>query len=359
MLNYEIHNALKESVIAFTGTVIAKDGIEIKEDLPFRRNIIDIITFKPSRVYKGDVTDPFTIRLQVGSFRPDWFTCERGETYLVIGTIDPRNIFQPDGGVHANYPEASITSYLKEYEKRKDSITDVELFEMESVFKIELRYQDPQRRILAFNLDEVHKNYDYFLALSPAFLEAFPIAARVFQKARVSKCRFEGHQYFLATWHFREQGRGGLLLSGSINSPIPLHPLHTLFLAEIGGVIEYWNLPSESWFNNLNWALIPPDDRALDNFRMLGTLDYINEGVEPQLRLDLDACYPITQEANGDLTFCQASTGKIYAYAHDSLPDYLHPAPGYPDDTFCKFNELETFQDWVEYMMEQLSKNID
>ncbi len=358
-MNYEIHKGLKASEIGFTGKVLSKQRIERKKEQFFDSNFVDVITFKPSRIYKGDVTDPFTIQLQLGSFRPDWFKCEEGATYSVIGTIDPRNIFQPYGGIHANYTEADVSSYLAEYEQRKDSISDVELFELESIFKINLRYKEPQRRFLKFNPDEIHKNLEDYFALSPAFIEAFPITAGILQKARVSKLRFEDQYYYLITWIFREQGRGGILLSGPINSPIPLHPLHALLVTEIGGVFEYWNLPEGSWFLNLNWALMPPDQKALANFRELGELDYINEDVEPQYRLDLTAYYPITEEANGDLTFCHTKTGKVYAFAHDSLPEYAHPAQGYHDCTFYEFNDLQTFQEWVERVMGQLAEHIE
>jgi len=348
MLNREIHGGFRECSTIFSGIVINKCFIE-KDPIVINGNKYgqlgdEVVRFKLSKLFKGNVKDYYDVLLLDTPYKQRYLECEIGKRYSIFAFGD--DILFPHQIIQHNYSESDIDDYLIEYNERKNSIKNVEFFLLESPIGYDAKLDI--EAITEFQADD-------FFPINDEFKITFPITTKLLEKAVVSNFTLKKESYNLLCWHFEKIGKGGLLFTEPIEPKLPLPSNHSLLVRTLGGMVDYWNIPNESWLQNMDWALIPPDFFGMDE---IDGYDWLFETIESKYMFNLDDYYPVAKGAGGDFTFCHKENGRIYMFAFDHSFDYTHPVKGCPEYSFYEFNSVQTFKDWIEQISNQLLNNL-
>jgi hypothetical protein len=184
-----------------------------------------------------------------------------------------------------------------------------------------------------------------WVAASSDFDRLFPELSLILHSAVVTCVMAGGRRYHLYTW-LRPDGCACDWLSPlpSADPMCSLHPDHRVLLTSFGGIVERSNEP-EWWILNHNDVLT--ERLAHGNATFIRSYAWAFEEACVEIPVDLDAFYPIAEEANRNTTFCHRLSGEVVLFAHDHTFDHVEQFPGCPPYTFYRLSAASRLPDWV------------
>ncbi|MCB0835170.1 MAG: hypothetical protein KDE26_26825 [Bacteroidetes bacterium] len=192
--------------------------------------------------------------------------------------------------------------------------------------------------------------------LSLEFANTFPKLTRLLKIARVVEINMNNDSFKLASWTNKNQQPFGWLIKKEQQGELPLIPNHRLLLEEMGGIIERYNEPENSWSNNHEFMF-------LESGCALGINDWDEyyegcckfEDLEP---IDYKGFISFAQEANGNITLYNPINKAVMLFATDHSFDNVEFVKDQPEYTFHTINEVAEFKDYVELLAHEWLENI-
>jgi hypothetical protein len=199
---------------------------------------------------------------------------------------------------------------------------------------------------------------------SDAFVETFPVLHELLSEARVAdivltktkKKKETVLNYKLFTWNTKNGASAGWLckVESEDNRMIDILPEHQLLSDHSCGIQENYETDSdvEKLTDNQNFLFIKsecefgPDKDWEEYYHELCE----EENVQP-IDMTNFVCFAI--EANGNMTYYDLKTKKVFLFASDHCFDYVTEAEGQSEYTFYTINGADTFVDYVEMLARQ------
>jgi len=196
------------------------------------------------------------------------------------------------------------------------------------------------------------------------FPETYPLLFKLFSKARIveiiltrtKKKKEVVYNYRLFSWDTKNGNTAGWLCKiESDKSIIEILPEHQLLIDNIGGIQESYEQCSESekLTDNQNFLFIKSEceseseDKDWEDY-------YLDICKEENLNpLDTDNFLAFAVEANGNTTYYDLKTKKVFLFAPNHCFDNITEIKNQPEYTFYTINEVSDFVEYVEKLARQ------
>jgi hypothetical protein len=208
-------------------------------------------------------------------------------------------------------------------------------------------------RSLFFKIKE-YKYSEGQLDLDSEFKTVFKCLSNLLQQARVLDIRLDSNMYKLLSWTDKEalEPYGILVKFEDINANFNLIYGHKLLLKNMGGIYETYNQRDEFYIAiNQNFIFLQSEYRqGLYDDRMIYEDLCRSQGAKP---VDTENWIMFALEANGNRTFYDPVTEKVFLWAPDHNFNFITPLLGQPEYTLYTINGINTFTDYVETLAQQ------
>jgi hypothetical protein len=187
-------------------------------------------------------------------------------------------------------------------------------------------------------------------------LADLPQLSLLLAAARVTPVKIGEKQHILLAWDGRGgQPAGWLCLPPLESADGP--PVHRQVWRVLGGIVESWNAPDDTWLLNQNAVLTPSlaacDPTAeLEAYRGVWEEDGLALPIEPR---DYGV---LAEEANGNLTLFHRASGDVLLFAPDHAFDHVELLPGCPERTLYRIPDAPTVAAWLECVAVQWLRTI-
>lgn len=171
----------------------------------------------------------------------------------------------------------------------------------------------------------------------------------------------DGKIYNLFAWK-SEKGIGGWLCEPRNYTDVSIRPAkYKLLQSVLGNIVETFGYEDvrDDWLCNLNWFLGTEEmEFGLGNwkgyFEEMCEEDNKTPILERQgYQFDIDKLFIMAEEANGNLTLCDANTEEIFLFAPDHCFENVSVCGDLPEYTFYTVDRGECFADYVELVAKQ------
>lgn len=193
-------------------------------------------------------------------------------------------------------------------------------------------------------------------SMTDEFCRTFPKLGQLLESARVTAVRIDDRSRFLIGWNAKGGGSTGWLSPATTPTPkVDLFTGHQILLRALGGILERWNEPEDTWLVNLNEALTEDGSVSavfINDYAELFTMDGASIPIDP------GQWYAIAREANGNSTICHITSGRVLLFAPDHAFTHITPYPGCPEYTLYTINDAPDFVRWVETVASQWSRHV-
>jgi hypothetical protein len=190
---------------------------------------------------------------------------------------------------------------------------------------------------------------------SETFIETFPKLHKLLSFATVADVTLtrkqEQTQYRRYSWN---NSTSWLCKIETDKTSVKILPEHQLLLDNMGGIQESNRVDSETEIltDNQNFLFIGSEcfaglDADWDEFYKEACED---EGVKP---IDTKNFVCFVTEANGNETYYDLQTKKVYLFATDHCFENVKELNNQPEYTFYTINKVKTFVDYVEVLAKQ------
>lgn len=203
---------------------------------------------------------------------------------------------------------------------------------------------------------------DASLNLSADFVNNFPKLSALIKNASVIDFTINSNKrYRQFIWQLADNETCGWLcqLEHVVPQDLNLIPEHILLNKTIGGIIEHWGDEDfdETFLYAKNFTFGLQD--AINSFEWEESyLESCEE--EDSTPIDVSKLLTFSQEANGDNTFYNKETKEVFLFAHDGYsPLDITLVDGQPDCTIYTYDNVKTFNDYVETLADQWQQIID
>ena len=182
-------------------------------------------------------------------------------------------------------------------------------------------------------------------------LADLPQLTRLLTAARVTPVTISEKKYDLLGWGRPDGRSAGWLCFPPAQRALCLPVLHQVWQV-LGGIVEIWGAPDDTWLLNQNNVLTPsladsnPTD-VLHAYRWA----WEQEGLE--LPIDSSEYGVLAEEANGNLTLFHRATGEVLLFAPDHDFDNVEPLRGCPEYTLYRIPSAPTVDAWLECVAAQ------
>ena len=169
------------------------------------------------------------------------------------------------------------------------------------------------------------------------------------KRARIARITLDTH-FLLFSWDSKAGETFGWLAKEYTEYPDWLYSTHKSILRSMGGIIESFSLPENSWLLNQDFVLAPPSHKDCQE---LHEYDWIFEDEGLENPIDLTEFYAIAQESNGNTTICHRNTGEVLLFAPDHSFSYLERYDYCPEFSYYRIANAHTFEEWIEAVADQ------
>jgi hypothetical protein len=187
-------------------------------------------------------------------------------------------------------------------------------------------------------------------------LEDLPQLSRLLAAARVTPVKIGERQHDLLAWDSPDDCVAGWLCLPPVESPVGL-PVHQQVWRVLGGIVESWNAPDDTWLLNQN-AVLTPSLAASDPAAVLEHSRWAWEQDGLEMPIDPSEYGVLAEEANGNHTLFHRVSSEVLLFAPDHDFDHIEPLPGCPDFTLYRIPEAPTVAAWLECVAEQWSRTM-
>jgi hypothetical protein len=197
------------------------------------------------------------------------------------------------------------------------------------------------------------------LALSAEFISTFPTLAALLKTASVLDFTINNNQRFRQySWALASQQTCGWLcqLEHVIPQDKALIAEHILLVKNMGGIIKT--------MGNVGETLLSAKNNLFGlqaSFNGLDDEDNYLEACEADdlTPIDLTQIITFAMDANGDCTFYDNNSKKVFLYAHDGYSDFdITLLDSQPEYSIYRYDQIHTFVDYVETLAKQMQQNI-
>lgn len=198
---------------------------------------------------------------------------------------------------------------------------------------------------------------------SKEFQTTFPSLYTLLAKARVIEFAINQNQVFRQyIWQHKDGTSSGWLcqMEHCVPQGRNLIDEYILLATNMGGLIRNWrkNKAVETLIDANEFTFLMKDSYpGIGSWDENYKLRCQEDGVNP---LDLTNFVSFALEANGNVTFYDIDTRKVYLYAHDGYsPLNITLVKGQPEYTIHTIDGIGSFTDYVEQLAKQWSEVID
>lgn len=184
-------------------------------------------------------------------------------------------------------------------------------------------------------------------------LPSLPVLNRLLGRARVTPVSLGGAVRELLAWDLADGTTAGwLCLPPAPDHASAAHPQQRDLWHVLGGIVDRWNEPEDSWLLNHYDALTPElaaDDpgESIAAYRWIWDQDGLGVPVEPR------EYGVLAVEANGNLTLCHRVTGEVLLFAPDHHFDYVEVLAGCPEYSLYRIPTAPDLRTWLETVAAQ------
>lgn len=206
------------------------------------------------------------------------------------------------------------------------------------------------------NSKVIFKGYD--LIIDYEFKKTFPKLSLLILKARITLLNIDEESYILFAWDRKDNQICGWLnkIEKPNSSKYKLIEEHELLIGQIGGILESFNEPENSFSNSQNFMFTGSE--CTQGIEEWG--EYYDMLCEDNNYDKIDSSNYITFvcEANGSFTMYEPTTKEVFLFSHDHDFDYVDFLDNQAKYTFHKFKNIITFVDYVEELANQWNEII-
>jgi len=192
--------------------------------------------------------------------------------------------------------------------------------------------------------------------LSNDFKNKFPKLTKLIETSRKTFLRINNVPHILFAWtNIYGEIFGWLNKIGDLeNVSDKLCIEHKILLQNIGGIQEFFNQPEDAITNNKIFMFTGSEcSFGIGSWDEYYKKSCKEENVDPIEHSNL-ICF--VEEANGNMTFYEQKTNEIILFAPDHCFEDITPIEGQPEYTFYKYENIETFKNYVEKIAEEWIK---
>jgi hypothetical protein len=197
------------------------------------------------------------------------------------------------------------------------------------------------------------------LALSAEFISTFPTLAALLKTATVLDFTINNNQRFRQySWALASQQSCGWLCQLEHVTPQDKAFIaeHILLVKNIGGIVNSWGNFSETLLTAKNFLF-----GLQVSFNGIDTEDNYLAACEADDLTPIDLTQVITfaMDANGDCTFYDKNTKKIFLHAQSGYSDFdITLLDNQPEYSIYRYVQIHTFVDYVETLASQMQLTI-
>lgn len=197
---------------------------------------------------------------------------------------------------------------------------------------------------------------------SKEFVTLYPKLTQLLKRATTIELTLNGNQRFRQyIWTNAEGQTSGWLCKLEHCIPQGRHLIdeHILLAKTMGGIIKYWladesKAPDSFIDANTFTFSLTESHTGIGGWKGDYASECKSEKVEP---LDTSKFVTFALEANGNTTFYDHQTKKVFVYLHDDYSPFATiPHQGSPLCTIYEYDKVDTFTDFVETLAEQWEK---
>lgn len=166
---------------------------------------------------------------------------------------------------------------------------------------------------------------------------------RLLSEARVTPLSINRRELILFSWKQGDK-QPGWLSPQPISREVPgVCREHAILLRSFGGIIERADQP-DTWLLNHEDVLTVEESSRDATF--IESYAWAFENSSAGIPIQLKEYYSIAREANGNITICNRTTGRVILFAPDHAFSHAVPVPGCPEYTLYDIEGAASFVSW-------------